>query len=80
MANYEGDVHWAHVCDICLKKRVFAFASLKYGDCSLVVVEQMKEFVGELVSPQLNGHSGVEHLDVTDGGLSWSMLGGKVTW
>ena len=42
-------------------------AGLKRDDSSLVITEQVEELVCELGSPQLDGPSGIESLEVTNG-------------
>ena len=60
MADCKGDVS---LC-ACLPY-ILALTSLKDDDCGLIITEQVEKLVFELGSPQLDGNSGIETLEVT---------------
>ena len=63
---------------------VLATASVKDDDSSLVITELVEQLVCELGSPQLDGQSGIESLEVTNGMVSNIVLrnrrAGGQTW
>ena len=71
MANCEGDVplctYLPYISGTSLQEWVPAPASLKDDDSGLVIAEQVEELVCELGSPQFDGQSGIESLEVTNG-------------
>ena len=71
MADYEHGVPLCtclpYIPGTSLQERVLAPASLKDDDCSLIIAEQMEKLVCELGIPQLDGQSGIESLEVTNG-------------
>ena len=84
MADCEGDVslctHLPYISGTSLEEWVLPPTGLIDDDSSLVVVEQVQQLVCKLGSPQLDGQSGIESLEVTNGGLPQYTLGGKVAW
>ena len=70
MANCEGDVPLCacllYISGTSLQEWVLPLAGLEDDDSSLFIAEQVEEVVCELRHPQLDGHTGVESLEVTD--------------
>ena len=70
MADCEGDVPLSaclpYISGTSMQERVLAQASMKDDDSRLVIAEQVDELVCELWSPQLDGQSGIESLELTN--------------
>ena len=71
MTDCEGDVPLCaclpYISSTSLRGQILASASLKDDDSRLVITEQVEELVCELGSPPLDGQSGIESLEVTNG-------------
>ena len=73
MADYVGDVPLcmrtclSYIPGTSLEEQVLAPSSLKDDDCILIIAEQVEKLVCKLGSPQLEGHSGIESIEVTNG-------------
>ena len=70
MAHYEGDVQLCvflpYIPGTSLQEWVLAPASLKDDVCGLIISEHVEKLVCELGSPQLDGQSSFESLEVTN--------------
>ena len=73
VADCEGHVplraHLPYISGASMETGILAPASLKDGDNSLVVAEQVEDLVRKLWGPQLDGQCSIESLEVADEGV-----------